>query len=115
MRKSTLLKMARVVFAVELVSLLFYVLLSKEPLFLTDEILFLGASFAIFAGLWWKRAYSNPAFFGLLTPFILLTMFIASWLRHGSYTVIYGVVAALAVSLVIARICLHLGSSPEEE
>jgi hypothetical protein len=38
MRKSTLLKMARAVFAVELVSLLIYVLFSKEPLFLTDEI-----------------------------------------------------------------------------
>jgi len=115
MRKPTLLMTARAVFACELALLLFYVFFSKQPFILTDEILFLSASFVIFAGLWWKRIYSNPAFFGLLTPFILLTMFIASWLRQGSYTVIYGVIAALAVIVALAQIWLNLGSSSQEE
>jgi len=50
MRKPTLLMMARVVIACELALLLFYVFFSKQPFVLTDEILFLGASFVIFAG-----------------------------------------------------------------
>jgi hypothetical protein len=115
MRKPTLLMMARVVIACELALLLFYVFFSKQPFVLTDEILFLGASFVIFAGLWWKIIYSNPAFFRLLTPFILLTMFIASWFRHGSYTITYGVIAALAVIVALAQIWLNLGSSSQEE
>jgi uncharacterized membrane protein len=115
MIKPALLMIARVVFACELALLLFYVFFSKQPFVLTDEILFLGASFVIFAGLWWKRIYSNPAFFGLLTPFIFFTMFIASWLRHGSYTSIYGVIAALATIVALAKMWLKSGASSEEE
>jgi hypothetical protein len=42
-------------------------------------------------------------------------MFIASWFRHGSYTVTYGVIAALAVIVALAQIWLNLGSSSQEE
>lgn len=83
----TMLTVYRVAFAC---GLAFILLVSKRPLPLSDEIVFLAAMLVILVGLWWKKIYSNPAFGQLIAPFVIFTMFIASWIRHGPFTAAYG-------------------------
>jgi hypothetical protein len=95
--------------------MLFYIRYSKESLALSDEIVFLGATLIILATLWWKRMYAHPAYRFLLTPLILFAMFIASWIRHGHYTGVYGILCAALAILSIISLYLNKGAALEDE
>lgn len=111
----TQLRLVRAVFVCVLAFMLFYIRYSKESLVLSDEIVFLGAMLIVLIALWWKRIYTLPAFRYLVTTFILFVMFVASWIRHGHYTGVYGILFVVHAILVFVILYLKKGATLEDE
>lgn len=98
------LSLLRALFAFQAAALVAYILFSKQPMIPTDEAVFSGATLTILVGLWWKRIYSNRLLQSSWIVVEFLAVFVASWIRHGKDTSMYG-------ALCIATVVVFVGSN----
>ncbi len=105
----------RALFGFGFVSMLGYVLTSRKPPALSDSVLYLSAVALIFLSLWWRRLYAYRFYEALIATVIPIVMFLASLIRHGPYTAIYGVLAALLFILFVANLYLNRVKASDEE
>ena len=113
-KSPTWLIVKRILFGAGFVLMAGYVLASNEPPPLSDSVTFLCAVFLIFLSLWWKRLYSYRYHDALIVTAILMAMWLASWIRRGPYTLVYGVIAALHSILMLAFLYLNMGEESAE-
>ena len=109
------LAVMRVLFGAVFVLILANMFASNRLLPLTDSVFSLCTVFLIFLSLWWKRLYSYRFYEALVATAIPVAMFFASWIRHGPYTVLYGVIAAPVLILMLANVYLNRGEASSEE
>ena len=114
-KSPTWLIVKRILFGAGFVLMAGYVLASNEPPALSDSVTFLCTAFLIFLSLWWKRLYSYPYYDALIATAIPMAMFLASWIRHGPYTAVYGVIAAPLLVLMPAFLYLNRGEESTKE
>jgi Na+/proline symporter len=114
-RSPTWLTVMRVLFGAVFVLMLADIFASNKPPLLSDSVLSLGTVFLIFVSLWWKRLYVYRFYEALIATVIPVVMFFASWIRHGPYTVFYGVIAAPVLILMLANLYLHRGETSKKE
>jgi membrane-associated HD superfamily phosphohydrolase len=91
----------RLVFGLGLIFMLVQVQFSSERIAKTDVVVFESSMALVFLSLWWKRIYMNALYDKMIALLVPATMFIASWLRHGRYTSIYGSLTAFLVAFLL--------------
>jgi hypothetical protein len=112
-KSPTWLIVKRILFGAVFVLMAGYVFTPSAPPPLSDSVTFLCTVFLIFLSLWWKRLYSYRYHDALITTAILMAMWLASWIRHGPFTVVYGVLAAPLPILMLAFLYLNRGEDDE--
>jgi hypothetical protein len=83
---------------------------------LSDRVIYLSAFLLIFILLMWKRVYMYRHHEALIATAVPWIMLLASWIRHGPYTVAYVKIAIALLVLLLANLYFNRGTaSPDEE
>lgn len=111
----TWLTVKRILFGAVFVLMVGYLLFSNESPPRSDSVLYLCAAFLIFLSLWWKPLYLYRHHDALIATAIPMVLFLASWIRHGPYTVVSGELAVFLLILLVAYLYLNGGEPSNRE
>ena len=85
----------RLMFGTGLVWMYFDVKLSSQRIVSSDIIICGSAMALMFISSWWRLLYTHWFYEKLIATLGPATMFLASWIRHGPYTDVYGLLSVI--------------------